>query len=278
MGGNGQPSQSSRLWRVLYFTRSAAADHSVVQRKGARLSLSETVLTELGRKVGFEVECTKDGRVFDGDLDRYDVIAFYTSGNLTAQASDGSPPMSPRGKQRLLAAIAGGKGFVGFHSAADTFHSPGKRAENQAEVDPYIAMLGGEALVHGPEQEAALFLTTRKFPGISLLGMAESISFTDHWYTFKNFQRDLHVLVVQETRYMQGAAYRRPDFPCTWVRRHGEGRVFYTSLGHSEEIWTNPFFQAIILGGLAWAAGRAEADVRPNIEDVTPHAWQLKAG
>jgi len=269
--------QQSRPLRVLYFTRSAAFEHSVVRRQGGRLSHSERVLTEMGRRGGFEVECTKDGRVFEGNLDGYDVIAFYTSGNLMAPARDGSPPMSARGKQRLLEAIAAGKGFVGFHSAADTFHSKGKPDENQAEVDPYIAMLGGESLVHGPEQEAALFMVNRKFPGVSELGMAEGISFTDHWYTFKNYARDLYVVVVQETRYLRGEAYRRPDFPCTWARRHGQGRVFYTSLGHREDVWTDPFFQAIVAGGLAWAGGRAEAEVRPNIEEVTPHAWRLKA-
>jgi hypothetical protein len=52
--------------------------------------------------------------------------------------------------------------------------------------------------------------------------------------------------------------------------------VFYTSLGHFNEIWTNPFFQAITTGGLSWALGNAEADVKPNIDKVTPHANQLK--
>lgn len=264
--------------KVLYFTRSAGFEHSVVRRQGGQLSHSEKVLVEMGRRGGFEVECTKDGRVFDGNLDPYGVIAFYTTGDLTAPAQDGSPPMTPAGKRRLLAAIAGGKGFVGFHSAADTFHSKGKADENQAEVDPYIAMLGAEFLTHGEQQEASLFLTTRKFPGVRDLGMAEGIAFTDEWYTFKNFARDLHVILVQETRYMRGEAYRRPDFPATWARLHGQGRVFYTSLGHREDIWTNPFFQAIALGGLAWASGRVEADVPPNMQEFTPQAHLLRMG
>jgi type 1 glutamine amidotransferase len=52
--------------------------------------------------------------------------------------------------------------------------------------------------------------------------------------------------------------------------------VFYTSLGHREDIWTNPFFQAIVLGGFAWAMGDKQFDVKPNIEQVTPKANQLK--
>jgi len=264
--------------RVLYFTRSAGFEHSVVRRQGAQLSHSEKLLIEMGRKTGFEVECTKDGRVFDASLAPFDVIALYTTGDLTGAAKDGSPPMTPEGKQKLLDAIAAGKGFVGFHSATDTFHSKGPRDENQAQVDPYIAMIGGEFLTHGAQQEASLFLVTRQFPGVGSLGMAEGIAFTDEWYTFKNFAKDLHVILVQETQFMKGEAYQRPDFPATWARLHGKGRVFYTSLGHREDIWTNPFFQAIALGGLAWAGGEVDADVKPNMDTVTPLAHQLKYG
>jgi len=273
----GAPPETKKR-KILYFTRSQGFEHSVVRREGAQLSHSEKVLIEMGRKAGFEVECTKDGRVFDGSLDPYDVIAFYTTGDLTQPAKDGSPPMTPAGKQKLLDAIAAGKGFVGFHSATDTFHSKGPQNENQLAVDPYIAMIGGEFLTHGAQQEASLILVTRQFPGVGNLGMAEGIAFTDEWYTFKNFAKDLHVILVQETQMMKGDAYRRPDFPATWARLDGRGRVFYTSLGHREDVWTNPFFQAIALGGLAWASGNAEADVKPNFDEVTPQARQLKNG
>ncbi len=261
--------------KILYFTRSAGFEHSVVKRTGQELSHSEKVLTAMGRKAGFEVECTKDGRVFDGDLGRYDAIAFYTSGDLCAPGGDGSPPMTAGGKQRLLEAVAAGKSFIGFHAATDSFHSKGPRDEPQTEVDPYVAMIGGEFIVHAEQQEASLFLVSR-FPGAGSLGLGEGIAFHEEWYTHKNFAPDLHVIFVQETQYMKGACYQRPDFPATWAHMHGQGRVFYTSLGHREDIWTNPFFQAIALGGIAWTLGRADYDIKPNIADVTPLANQLK--
>jgi len=261
--------------KVLYFTRSAGFEHSVVRRRDGQLSHSERVLTEMGKWAGFEVECTKDGRVFDGNLDQYDAIAFYTSGNLTRPNARKTPPMTPEGKQRLLDSIVAGKGFVAFHSATDSFHSPGPRNEVQAKVDPYIAMIGGEFITHGAQQEVSLIISSR-FPGAGNLGCAEGISFTDEWYTLKNFAKDLHVILVQETKYMKGKCYQRPDFPCTWARMHGKGRVFYTSMAHREDVWTNPFFQAIALGGLGWATGNVDADVRPNIDKVTPRANQLR--
>ncbi|MGQ9573709.1 MAG: ThuA domain-containing protein [Thermoguttaceae bacterium] len=266
-----------RQQKVLYYTASAGFLHSVVRRQDGQLSHSEKVLTEMGKRAGFEVHATQDGRVFDGDLDAYDAIAFYTSGDLTRPNKNGTPPMTPAGKQKLLAAIAAGKGFVGFHSATDTFHSPGRRHEIQTQLDPYIAMIGGELVAHGPQQESSLFLVSR-FPGAGDLGMAEGLSFYEEWYAMKNYAKDLHVIFVQETEGMKGDCYQRPDFPATWARRHGKGRVFYTSLGHREDIWTNPFFQAIALGGLAWAMGNVQYDIKPNIDRVTPHANRLSRG
>jgi len=262
--------------KVLYFTRSAAGEHAVVKHLGAEPGVSGKNMIEMGRIRGFEVECTNDGRVFEGDLSGYDAIAFYTSGDLTRPAPDNLKPVSSAGKQRLLEAIAQGKGFMGFHSAADAFHSRGSRHQNQTDVDPYVAMLGGECLAHGKEQEASL-LAGSSFLMKSIGVPGQGLSFTEEWCTFKNFAKDLHVVLVQETRYLKGRAYRRPDYPCTWARKHGQGRVFYTSMGHCPEIWTNPFFQAITQAGLEWVLGRFDADVTPNINQVTPGANQLRS-
>ena len=51
--------------------------------------------------------------------------------------------------------------------------------------------------------------------------------------------------------------------------------MFYTSFGHVHDVWANPFFESLVLGGIAWAAGNVEADVSPNIENVTPGAWDV---
>jgi hypothetical protein len=270
---------ASPLWaqgkkaKVLYFTLSVGFEHSPVKRDGNELAFSEKLLVEWGREAGFDVECSKDGSVFDGDLDKYDVFAFYTCGNLTGQDKYGNPPMTPAGKQRFLDAIAAGKGYVGFHSATDTFHSSGPRDEVQTELDPYVAMVGGEFIVHGRQQEAAMRVADPKFPGVAEMG--ESARFLEEWYALKNFAKDLHVILVQDTEGMVDACYQRPPFPATWARRHGKGRVFYTSFGHREDIWTNPKVKALMLGGFAWALGRVDADLTPNLDKVTPQAHQI---
>ncbi|NOX53630.1 MAG: ThuA domain-containing protein [Planctomycetes bacterium] len=271
----GWTAAADKKTKILYFTRSAGYEHSVVRRKNGELAHSEKILAELGRQHGFEVVCTKDGTVFDGDLEQYDVIAFYTSGDLCRPNKRKTPPMSPQGKQKLLDAIAAGKGFVGFHSASDSFHSPGPRKENQdpAKRDPYIAMIGGEFITHGRQQKATMRVCSPHFPGTE--GLGKSFELLEEWYALKNFAPDLHVILLQETKGMDGAMYQRPPFPSTWARLHNKGRVFYTAMGHREDIWTNPLCQQIILGGLSWAAGNVKANVEPNLDKIAPGASQL---
>ena len=260
--------------KVLYFTRSAGFEHGAVKLKDGKPSISDRTLTELGKRHGFEVVCTKDGRVFDGDLDQYDAIAFYTSGDLTKPNKAKTPPMSADGKKKLLRTIAKGKGFVGFHSATDSFHSKGPRNQNQTEVDPYIAMLGGEFIKHGAQQEAIIRAASPKFPGVKQFGKVQKLK--EEWYALKNFAKDLHVVLIEDNEGMKGDSYQRPPFPMTWARMHRKGRVFYTSFGHRDDIWTNPQVQGIIVGGLAWAMGNVKVNVTPNIDKVTPKASQLK--
>ena len=66
----------------------------------------------------------------------------------------------------------------------------------------------------------------------------------------------------------------------SWCREAGQGQVFYTSLGHREDLWSDDpqmkdrknsvelskQYQAHILGGIRWALGLAEGSATPNPE------------
>jgi type 1 glutamine amidotransferase len=265
--------------RILMYTRSEGYQHDVVKRDGDKLSLAEQIVTDLGGKHNFEVKCTKDGRVFvNDDLTKYDAFLFETQGNISAEKSqDSEPPVPPEGKTALLKAIADGKGFVGCHCAADTYHTEGypkNRWEWQAEEkrDPYIRMIGGEFSGHGAQQKAWMRAVDKKFPGLKDL---EDFEKNEEWYSLKNFAPDLHVILVQDTTGMKNFDYERPSYPATWARMHKKGRVFYTSMGHREDIWKSDIFHKVLLGGLAWAVGNVKAEVPANLEKVAPKASEL---
>jgi type 1 glutamine amidotransferase len=261
--------------RILMYTHSQGYEHSVVKRQGDQLSLAEHLTKSLGAKHGFDVTCTKDGGVFSNeDLSKYDGFLFETQGDMMQPGLDKQPPMTPEGKQALLKAIAGGKGFVGSHCASDTFHSPGDRAASQApaQLDPYIVMLGGEFIIHGAQQKAWMRVVDNQFPGAKGL---KDFELLEEWYSLKNFAPDLHVILVQDTHGMTGKEYQRPSYPATWAHLHEKGRVFFTSMGHREDVWLNPIFQELLLGGLSWSVGNVDADITPNLEKAAPHAGEM---
>jgi type 1 glutamine amidotransferase len=262
--------------KVLFFTKSSGFEHPVIARKGDELALAERILTDIGKEHGFQVVASKDGRLFEPDqIGQFDAFVFETTGDLTTPGTDKSPPISPDGEKALYDAIRGGKGFMGMHCAADTFGHFGKR--NKGADDPYIQMIGGEFITHGAQQPSRIEIADAAFPGVAkgFGSSGQSFTITDEWYALKNMPEDLHVILVQVTDGMQGNMYHRPNFPMTWARNHGRGRVFYTSMGHREDVWQNPMYQGLLLGALSWITGRVEANIEPNIRQVTPKYNEL---
>src|SRR5262245_41198665 len=261
--------------KLLVFTRSQGCEHPVVKLGEDGTCLVDRIFKKLGAEHNFDVHCTKDGRIFLPEtLKEFDAIFFETTEDLTKEGGDKQPPMPAEGKKALLDFVAAGKGFVGSHCASDTFHSAERGFKNQEteKQDPYIRMLGGEFIRHGEQQKAWMRLADPKFPGCEGL---KDFQLHEEWYSLKNFAPDLHVILAQDNEGMKGLDYQRPNFPATWARKHEKGRVFYTSMGHREDVWESKLFQELLLGALTWAFGTVEADLTPNLEKAAPQASVL---
>ena len=286
--------------RILFFTKCSNYEHSVVHEDKGQTTFAGKVLLEYGAQHDIEFVLSKDGSLFTPEyLAQFDAYFFFTSGDLSAKGKDGNPPISAAGKQALLDAIKGGKGFIGTHSASDTYHF-GETPETNTSVartwryrnlgdktDPYARMLGCEFIMHGTQQIARAYSVDQKFPGMAKVG--KEINRQEEWYSMTDFSEDLHVLLVMDASSVKdpypgtkdwppkdyNTPYKRPNYPNTWVHLYGQGRVFYSSLAHREDTWLSPEFQSMLFGGVEWSLRRKEADVTPNIKTVTPDAWRL---
>jgi len=264
--------------KILFFTKSSGFEHSVISWKNGQPSHAEKVLLELGAKNGWDFEFSKDGSKFSKDyLNQFDAVFFYTTGDLCSEGTDKQPPMSAEGKQALFDYVKAGKGFIGTHSASDTFHTnneskkgPDRYLNHGEKADAYVRFLGGEFIKHGAHQVAKNTVTNPKFPGFENVGT--EYGFQEEWYSLKDFTPDIHVLSVIDSPAMTGKEYERPAFPSTWARKEGNGRVWYTAMGHREDVWTNPTFQNILVGGVKWALGDVQAELTPNLKETAPGA------
>ena len=264
---------------LVVFTKSSGFEHDVVKRKDGKLSIVETVVTELGKKHGFSTECSKDGRIFDsGAFGSFHGVLFFTTGDLTQSGTDKNPPMTARGKQTLLDAVHAGVGFAGVHSASDTFHTQpdsddraARYVANGEKSDPYLRMLGGEFIIHGDNprlQTTGLIVNDPKFPGLE--GATSPVEFNEEWYSLKDFAPDLHVILTIDTSKLKGECYQRSSYPGTWARMHNKGRVFYTAMGDRPENWQNQFFLNLLAGGIRWSLGEVDAAIPTNLQAATP--------
>jgi type 1 glutamine amidotransferase len=270
---------SSEPRKILFFSKSSGFEHPVISWKSGQPSFAEKVLLDLGKSNGWEFTFSKDGSKFSKEyLSEFDAVFFYTTGDLCTPGTDKQPPMTPEGKQALIDYVRSGKGFIGTHSASDTFHTgneskkgPDRYVNHGSKADPYVLMLGGEFIKHDAQQVATNTVIDPKFPGFADLGT--NFAFLEEWYSLKDFAPDDHVLTVIDAPRMKGNDYNRPPYPNTWARMDGKGRVWYTAMGHREDVWTNPVFQKILRGGIKWALGDFPAEVPPNIKEAAPGAY-----
>jgi uncharacterized protein len=107
-----------------------------------------------------------------------------------------------------------------------------------------------------------------EFPGMKDVG--RSFELMEEWYAHRKLNTDMHVILVLETEGMRGNDYDRPPMPSVWARKHGDGRVYYNSLGHREDVWTNPMFQKMLMAGFSWTMGKVAFDPVTNFAEKTP--------
>lgn len=222
--------------RVLYFTYSAGYRHEVIP-------LSKATLTQLGKDSGvFEVVATEDTSDFSTEnLKRYAAVMFYTTGEI---------PMSGAEKTALLDFVRSGGGFLGVHSATDTFYS----------WPDYLDLIGGYFNGHPWHQAVTIEVADPSDPLVAFLG--NSLQVEDEIYEISDFDyRGSHVLLRLDQSSVDlgkpGVHQRFYGWPLAWTRVYGQGRVFYTALGHEASVWQDARYQRILTSAILWSMRRS---------------------
>jgi type 1 glutamine amidotransferase len=154
----------------------------------------------------------------------------------------GELPMNAADKRALVAFVRRGGGLIGVHSATDTFH----------HWAAFKQMIGAEFSHHPRPSTQRVIVTDHSTPATHAL--PASFRIHEEFYVFKRDPRPrVHVLAELDTG--RGG----PDRPLVWCRRFGRGRVYYDALGHFSATWHNHHQLTLMSGGIAWAAGLANA-------------------
>ena len=251
--------KTDRDRRVLYFTKSAGFEHSVVAREGDRLSHSERILSAVLAREGIDLVCTKDGGMITADqLKGFDTVIFYTSGNILEPGNDKHPAVDPAGLAALFDWIRAGGGMMAIHAGTDTLRDENAPSE-------YTKLVGGTFAGHGQQEFATLDVVDPQFP--AMVGLPVQLRMIDEWYLHRqiNAGSDMHVLMMLDTQSMKQEMYAKlPPQPITWCSNYGKGRVFVTALGHREDVWEMPLYHGMLVKAIAWTCGDVAGDATPN--------------
>ncbi len=200
----------------------------IIQGGGHNWKLHLSMLEEWLEKTGdFECTLTEDLNELKAEkIGKYDAVFFYGSGR------NFDDPAQEKG---LCDFVRNGGAWTGAHSASDSFK----------KSDAYWEMLGGRFAGHG----GGTFKVTIYDKAHPITEGLDDFEIKDETYRHRYHQNLQMRSLVRMNRGKERQSMG-------WVSHYGDGRVFYTSLGHGTPAWKNPHFKRLLIRGIYWACGR----------------------
>ncbi|MEO9299282.1 ThuA domain-containing protein [Devosia alba] len=141
----------------------------------------------------------------------------------------------------LEAAVRGGVGLAGYHGGmGDAFR----------EAVDYQFMVGGQWVAHPGIIDYQVDVTR---PDDPVMAGIESFPYRSEQY-YMHVDPSNEVLATTTFTAEHASWIDGVVMPVVWKRRHGTGRVFYSSLGHVASEFAVPQMSTILRRGMNWAA------------------------
>ncbi|UCH64004.1 MAG: HEAT repeat domain-containing protein [Fidelibacterota bacterium] len=237
--------------KLLVFTRHEAYEHSSIPYVTKALEI-------MGQKTGaYEVVVSEDMSSFTSEnLTQFDAVLFNNTTHLKFE--------DPVLRQSLLDFVKGGKGVAGIHAATDNFYTWPEGA----------AMIGGQFDGH-PWTDGGTWAVKIDDPDHPLTAVfqGEGFKINDEIYRIEApySRENVRVLLgldMADTTNLNVKDIRPSDkdMAISWIRNYGQGRVFYSSLGHNHHLFWNPAVLRHYLDGIQFALGDLAADATPSLD------------
>ncbi len=219
----------------------------------------------MGDKTGaYETVITRDTIVFHKEnLEQFDAVFFNnTVGNLFQDKTL---------RQNLIDFVRSGGGLLGLHGTTAAFtYWPGAH-EDWPE---FGRMLGARGATHRESDEHVYIeVEDPDHPVVQAFG-GKDFDYRDEFFRYIDpYSRDeVRVLLsidTEKTDMEQGRAFGKVfrednDYPVAWVRRYGQGRVFYCTIAHNPYVFQDPLMLDFYLDAIQYALGDLEALATPS--------------
>lgn len=268
-GAPDRPAVVADKRRVLVFSLRTGYDHLVIPHVNR-------VVQIVGEKSGaYTADVTSDLEpLLPANLEKYDVLVLNNNcsvgprrdlfldeieknGKYSGLSGEQRRVMADMLEQSLLGFVAGGKGLVVLHGGV-------VMQNNSIAV---TSMVGAAFDYHPPNQEVTLRPVDEGHPMTRAFRDHSPFIHRDEPYVFKGpyARLDFRPLLVMDTQELKDSSGRVDDDVryVSWIRRHGEGRVFYCSPSHFPDTYLSPTMLRYLLDGIQYAAGDLECDDSP---------------
>ncbi|MHA8099095.1 ThuA domain-containing protein [Aquirufa aurantiipilula] len=217
-------------------------------RHGESIDASKPIIQAMANKNGWAVYETEEGGVFNEEqLAQFKLVIFN---NSTGRV------LNDKQQTALEKYVENGGSLMGIHGAGDNSH----------HWDWYVANLLGTTFSHHPLnpqfQKAQVHLEASVDSSLQTK-LPVTWEGNDEWYVFFDQPKDAQVVyyIDGEKILPSGNMLWMKDknfgmgkhHPVAWHKTAGKGKTFYTSMGHSKEVWANPAYSNLIEQGILWS-------------------------
>ena len=250
---NGQRSPAAEPVRVLFVTQSKGFRHGSVNRRQKKLAPAEIAMTQLGQQTKlFTVDRTQNCQAdfTAANLKKYRIVMFYTTGEL---------PITDKNRDYFVNTWlkTKGRGYIGFHSATDTYRTKNPKHRWYQEI------AGGTFNGHpwGSGNNVTITVHDTSHPAMKPFGKEFQIK--DEIYQYVNWvPKNVRVLMSLN---MAKCNPKRPyHVPVAWCRSWGDGKIYYSNLGHNERTWTNKVVLKSTENAVRWVLNLESGSATPN--------------
>jgi type 1 glutamine amidotransferase len=211
----------------------------------------------MGKKTGaYEAVFSNDPALLEpGSLSRFDAVFLNnTIGDLFG---------TPARRIAFRDFIRNGGGLAANHAATVT----------ATDWSEFGEILGARGASHRVSDEKVTVRIEDPAHPLTAAFAGKSFEFADEFFRFQEpYSRDkVRVLLSIDTAKTDmnqgrcaGTCTREDgDYPVSWIRRYGQGRVFYCTMGHNPYVFWHPQILQHFLAGIQFVLGDLEADTSP---------------
>ncbi|MCZ2480575.1 ThuA domain-containing protein [Aquirufa nivalisilvae] len=219
-------------------------------RHGESIDASKPIIQAMAKKNNWSVFETEEGGVFNEEqLAKFKLVIFN---NSTGRVLNDEQQLA------LEKYVENGGSLMGIHGAGDNSH----------HWDWYVDNLLGTTFSHhplSPQFQKAIVTLEAKVDSSLKAKLLATWEGNDEWYVFFNQPKDAQVVYFIDGEkilpsgnmlWMKDKNFGMGKYhPVAWHKTVGKGKTFYTSMGHSKEVWANPAFTQLIEQGILWSLG-----------------------